>query len=412
MKPRRRYVVRRSPRPPGEPLPGQRELLAVREVVHAFLGADRPQEAFQFALDRVGPVVGAAFASVYLIEGASELMRLVAAYNWPEQHRPWLADVRVRVGFGPSGEAASERRTIEVPDVFADPGLEDWQEVARELDFRALVSLPLQAGPVSLGAVTFYFRSWDDFTVERRDLLRLVADLMAAAAEKSRLLDRARRAEAGVVEALTELDRQYVAVAGARRAGWEVVELALAVVQDALGALDAAEGAGPTAGRSLLARREAVRSALADLQLLADVAEERVALDVTPLDPRTPLRDALGEAVPADAGVHVVAEEPTHALPPIRTDRRFLALLLAKLVTRAIASPEGPEARIRLAVTGARVEYDLPGRPGKDVEWRLADALAVALGGAVEAREHEGLGRLVVTLPLEGPRRRDPGTPE
>lgn len=412
MKPRRRYVVRRSPRPPGEPLPGQRELLAVREVVHAFLSADRPQEAFQFALDRVGPVVGAAFASVYLLDGASELMRLVAAYNWPEQHRPWLADVRVRVGFGPSGEAASERRAIEVPDVFADPGLEDWQEVARELDFRALVSLPLQAGPVSLGAVTFYFRSWDDFTVERRDLLRLVADLMAGAAEKSRMLDRVRRAEAGVVEALTELDRQYVAVAGARRAGWEVVELALAAVHDALGAIETTEAAGPGGPRGATARREALLATLADLQLLADAAEERVAVDVAAFDARTPLRDALREAVPDDAGVHVVAEEPTHDLPPLRSDRRLVALLLAKLVTRTLAAPEQPEARIRLVVGGGRVEYHLPGRPGKDVEWRVAEAVAGALGGTVEATEQEGIGRLVVALPLEGPRRRDAGTRE
>src|SRR5690349_16489640 len=56
-----------------------RELMAVREIAHAFLTADRPQEVFQFALDRVSPVVGATFASVYLVDGASELMKLVAA---------------------------------------------------------------------------------------------------------------------------------------------------------------------------------------------------------------------------------------------------------------------------------------------------------------------------------------------
>ena len=185
-------------------MPGQRELLAVREIVHAFLFADRPEEAFQFALDRVAPVVGAAFASVYRVDGASELMRLVAAHNWPERLRPWLADVRIRVGFGPSGEAASERRPIEVPDVFADADLEDWQEVARELGFRAIVSLPLQVTGAAVGAVTFYFRDWADFTPERRGLLRLVADLMAGAAEKAMLLERVRRAEAAATDARSE----------------------------------------------------------------------------------------------------------------------------------------------------------------------------------------------------------------
>ena len=103
---RARSVPPVTPQRPVE-LPGQRELLAVREIVHSLLYADRPEEAFQFALDRVGPVVGASFASVYLIDGASELMRLAAAHSWPQQHRPWLSEVRVRVGFGPSGEAAS-----------------------------------------------------------------------------------------------------------------------------------------------------------------------------------------------------------------------------------------------------------------------------------------------------------------
>ena len=73
--------------------------------------------------------------------------------------RAFLGQMRVRLGFGPSGEAASERRTIEVLDVFADPTLEDWQEVATELGFRSFVALPLQTAQAVLGTVTFYFAS-------------------------------------------------------------------------------------------------------------------------------------------------------------------------------------------------------------------------------------------------------------
>ena len=83
---------------------GVRELIAVREIVHAFLTADRPEEVFQFALDRVSPLVGASFACVYVVDGASELMRLAAVHNWPEQFAPFLGEMRVRLGFGPSGE--------------------------------------------------------------------------------------------------------------------------------------------------------------------------------------------------------------------------------------------------------------------------------------------------------------------
>ena len=73
-------------------------------------------------------------------------MRLVAVHNWPQRYAKFLRQMRVRVGAGPSGEAASERRAIEVPDVFADPTLADWQEVAMELGFRSFIALPLQTG--------------------------------------------------------------------------------------------------------------------------------------------------------------------------------------------------------------------------------------------------------------------------
>ncbi|HVZ48575.1 MAG TPA: GAF domain-containing protein [Gemmatimonadaceae bacterium] len=391
MKPRRRYVVRTPPRPPGEALAeaaGQREMLAVREVVHAFLNADRPQEALQFALDRVAPVVGASLASVYLVDGASELMRLVAAHNWPDRLRPWLADVRVRVGFGPSGEAASERRVIEVPDIFADPDLEDWQDVARELGFRALVALPLQVGPVVLGAVAFYFADWEEFTPERRGLLRLVADLMAAAAEKSRLLDRVRRGEAAAVEALTELDRQYVAVATARREGRAFVDRAAAVLRPALDAL----GGGPEV--------VAARTVIDDLVLLADIEEGVAAVAAEAFDPRVPLREALHDIAPEGAGLPVVAEEPPHELPPFRSDREKVTLLLARLLARAVRH-RGTEVRVALRVVGAHAEYRMPGRAGDDLGWQLAEAVADLLGGAVEAIAADGVETVVVSLPLE-----------
>ena len=141
-----------GPTPGPSPVPsladrpdnGLRELMALREIVHAFLTADRPEDVFQFALDKVSPLVGACTACVYLIEEGSELMRLAAVHNWPHRYARFLGDMRVRIGFGPSGQAARDRQLIEVPDVFADESLEDWQEVASELGFRSFVALPLQ----------------------------------------------------------------------------------------------------------------------------------------------------------------------------------------------------------------------------------------------------------------------------
>jgi GAF domain-containing protein len=199
MTPRRRQWRVPTPAAPIDTT-AEADLALVRDLAHALLRAERAEEAFQFALDRTCPVVGATLGSVYMLEGASELMRLVAAHAWPERWRPWLGEMRVRMGFGPSGEAAAERRVIEVPDVSADAGLEDWQEVAGELGFRALVALPLVIGDTAVGAATFYFKEPGVPPARVRHLLRASADLMAAMAAQEALRERVRHAEAALEE--------------------------------------------------------------------------------------------------------------------------------------------------------------------------------------------------------------------
>ena len=64
-----------------------RELLAVREIAAALLHADRPVDVYQFALDRVTPILGATFSVVMQLSDDGALLRPVA------QHRtgpaPW-----------------------------------------------------------------------------------------------------------------------------------------------------------------------------------------------------------------------------------------------------------------------------------------------------------------------------------
>jgi signal transduction histidine kinase len=366
---RRRYTSRTPMPVPAIESLGLMDLVAVREIVHAFLRADRPEDVFQFALDRVSPVVGASFASVYLVDGASELMKLVAAYNWPEQHKPWLGDMRVRIGFGPSGEAASERRSIEIPDVFADADLEDWQEVARELGFRAIMALPLQTATRVLGAVTFYFADSAGFTTAKRGLLRIVADQMAATAEKSELLDELRRANAALTEANAELERQYVAVGEARRVKDEFLanvsyelRTPLTAVLGCLSILE--EGASGPLTETQSAEIDQARAASERLLELVDglldfTALKRGTLEVVvdEFDPRVPLRDAMRTAKGLPAGVQLIAEEPVLALPPMRGDRRRITRILVSLLANAFKFTVAGEVRAAVSVTNGRALY-------------------------------------------------------
>ena len=104
-----------------------RELHAAHEIAHAFLHAQRPAEVYRLALERVAPLVGASFGCVFLRDGESDLLRVVAAHNWPQEYAAYLSSMRVRVGNGPTGRAVAENAMVEVPDVFADPMLDTWR---------------------------------------------------------------------------------------------------------------------------------------------------------------------------------------------------------------------------------------------------------------------------------------------
>jgi len=441
MPPRKRYFPRR-PLPVPEPAAPRerRDLDAVRDIVHASVSGESAEEALQFALDRIAPQLGAALGSIYLLDGASELMRLVAAHQWPEQHQRWLGAMRVRVGFGPSGEAASERRVIDVPDVFADPDLEDWHDVGRELGFRAITALPLIAAGRVLGVATFYFHEAPGAASEARALLRLVADLLAATAEQAVRRNELRRVNAALQEATAEVEQQYIEVGSARRARDDFLEGVSYDLRSPLQGLLAnlslleQEVSGPlTAGQreEVRAVRGSATRVLDLVEALLDFAGARrgsLELTVDEFDPRVPMREAVREIGTPTAGVTVAAVEPVLALPPMRGDRRKLVRLLLTLVEhlaehshadRVEVTVEASDGRVRFRVqeAGGRrpdaAEDDETERGVHTVQFAWALDLARSIGrlmGGVVAVDNVADGRTAFTLdlPLNGPPSADP----
>ncbi|HEX4934303.1 MAG TPA: GAF domain-containing sensor histidine kinase [Gemmatimonadaceae bacterium] len=434
----------RSPKPvlPTSTTPESlRELMAVREIVHAFLNADRPEEVFQFALDRVSPLVGATFASVYLIDGVSELMHLVAAYNWPERYRPWLGEMRVRLGFGPSGEAAAERRVIEVPDVFADPDLEDWGEVAVELGFKSLVALPLQTSTKVLGAVTFYFAESGRRGSESRGMMRLVADQMSATAEKASLIEQLRRTNAALTEANAELEEQYAAVIEARRAKDEFLanishelRTPLTSVLGYISILQE-ELSGPlTEGqRHDLAHvkraSERLLELIEDLLELTTLTRGDISLFVEEFDPALVLREVVSAVQGRSRDVELRVGEPPPFMPRMKSDRKKIARILASLLGNAYKFTAHGHVDVGVTLVGDRVLFQVSdtgiGIPpeaqervfeefrqldgsvtrrygGSGLGLALARRLARLLGGDVALRSEPGTGTtFTLALPLE-----------
>jgi GAF domain-containing protein len=121
---------------PAESRPEPRELEAARDISQALLAATRPIEVYRLALARLTPLVGASFSSVFLRDPQDrELLKLVCAQNWPQASAKFLSQLRIRVGRGPTGKSVETGAPVEVPDVFADPSLNEWWEPAKELGF-------------------------------------------------------------------------------------------------------------------------------------------------------------------------------------------------------------------------------------------------------------------------------------
>ncbi|MDB4874623.1 MAG: ATP-binding region ATPase domain protein [Gemmatimonadetes bacterium] len=358
----------RSATPPEATDFGVRELMAVREIVHAFLTAERPEDVYQFALDRVSPLVGATFACVYVIDPGSDLMRLAAVHNWPQRYAQFLGQMRVRLGFGPSGAAASERRMIEVLDLTSDPSLEDWQEVATELGFRSFVALPLETSRAVLGTVTFYFASPNEVAGETRQLMRTVADQMAATAEKARLIEDLRRTNVALTESNAALERQYADVVEARRVKDEFLANISHELRTPLTAVVGyislmQEGlAGPITTeqqRTLEQVKDASDQLLAligDLLELTALKRGTIEARAAEIDPRDPLRDAIAGTKGRREQVSLDVSQP-EIVPMMRSDRRTIAKVLKILLDNAFKFTRAGRVHCSVQIDRGRVTY-------------------------------------------------------
>ena len=350
---------------------GLRELIAMREIARAFLTAQRAEDVFQFALDRVTPLVGATFACVYVIEDGTDLMRLAAVHNWPQRYARFLDQIRVRLGLGPSGIAALERRAVEIPDVFADVAEEEWQEIAEELGFRALVALPLETPTGVLGAVTFYFAAPNSLSPETRGLVRMVADQMAAIAEKARLIQDLQRANARLTESNVQLERQYNDVIEARRVKDQFLANISHELRTPLTAVigyislmqegvvgEVTDEQNETLDQ-VKASSEHLLALIADLLELTALKRGALDFDITEVDPREPLREAVATSFGKKAAVELKIAEPEGELPRMRTDRKKVTRALRALIDNAFKFTAKGTITVSVEISGQHVAYTI-----------------------------------------------------
>lgn len=351
--------------PAATPIPASehalRELRAAREIAHAFLTARTPDEVYRLALERVAPVVGAAFGCVYLRE-SDDVLRLVAAWNWPAEYRDFLGEMRVRVGLGPTGKAVAERGVVEVYDVFADPALADWWDAARELGFASSVSLPIVLSDNPEGALTFYFARTDPLDEADRSLLRLVAAQLSATAEKAHLIEDLQAANRLLRDQNVELEARFRQAEEARRLKSEFLANVSHELRTPLTAVmgytyllrEGHEGELTEAQRHALGKVEESATALLalidDLLSMANLQLGRLEVNPETCDAVALARAAMAEAPPAAPGVKVRTAIPDAAVP-VRTDPSQVVRILRNLYTNAVKFTPAGQVTVRVRVS-------------------------------------------------------------
>jgi signal transduction histidine kinase len=295
---------------------------------------------------------------------------------------------------------------IEVPDVMADPALDDWAEVAHELGFRAIVALPLQTGEGVLGAVAFYFEEAGAIGAETRSLLRMVADQMAATAQKARLIDDLRRANAALLETNAELERQYGALLEARRVKDEFLanishelRTPLTAVMGYLALME--EGlAGPVTPEQRKTLAQVKISSQHLLDLIGDLLElttlKRGGLEVSAsaFDVRDPLHDAITATRGRPDAVALRVSEPETGVTMV-SDRRKIAKMLVALLSNAYKFTGSGEVRVSVEVRNGHAVYRVQdtgiGIPG-DMQQMVFDEFRQVDGSSTRRYGGPGLG--------------------
>lgn len=384
---------------PLGPSPSLRELQVAREIAGAFLTATRPSEVYRLALQQLAPLVGAAFACVFLREPEEELLRVVAAHNWPARYAAFLGALRVRVGNGPTGQAVAENRMVEATDVFSDPLLADWREVASELGFKASVSLPLAFGGRPAGALTFYFREPAAVREADRSLLRLVADQLAATAEKAHLIEDLQRANLRLREQNVELEARYRQAEEARRLKNEFLANVSHELRTPLTAVlgytyllrEGLPGALSAEQAESVERIEAAASTLLrlinDLLDLTHLTLGRTTVEPEPCDAAALARAALAAVHPPESGVTVETRLPAGPVP-VATDPTHVLRILQNLLSNAFKFTESGTVTLAVRAAGEAPPLEGPAAApavrGPVVIWEVEDT---GIGIAPENQE-------------------------
>jgi GAF domain-containing protein len=159
------------------------------------------QAVFETVAESSVRLCGADRAFIFRFDG--ELLRMVVAYNAPQEMKEWVERNPIRPGrYSASARAALERRTIHIPDCLADPeysyGVKDAGPI------RTNLAVPILKGDDLLGVMLIYHLEVRPFTDKQITLVETFADQAAIAIENVRLFEAEQQRSRELTESLEQ----------------------------------------------------------------------------------------------------------------------------------------------------------------------------------------------------------------
>ncbi|HZN30080.1 MAG TPA: GAF domain-containing protein, partial [Xanthobacteraceae bacterium] len=139
----------------------------------------------------------------YIFRFDGELLRAVATYNVGSENSEFVNRNPIAPGrHSVSARAALERRTVQVPDIQADP---DYAYVIRDVEpIRTTLAVPMLKGDELVGTITIYRLEVKPFTAKQVALVETFADQAVIAIENTRLLKELRQRTDDLSESLEQ----------------------------------------------------------------------------------------------------------------------------------------------------------------------------------------------------------------
>jgi GAF domain-containing protein len=149
------------------------------------------QAVFETVVESSVRLCGADRAFIYRFDG--ELLKMAVAFNTSQELKNFVSQNPIRPGRNSaSGRAALERRTVQIPDVLADP---EYTFGSKNVEaVRTVLAVPILKGDDLLGVLGIYhLGEVRPFTDKQIALVETFADQAAIAIDNVRLLDELRQ---------------------------------------------------------------------------------------------------------------------------------------------------------------------------------------------------------------------------